>query len=80
MVRKIKKKADTPISIGDKIIEKIKTQSHKRIGEVLFIREGKVPGAEILELNRYDLTPLKSGDLQKNKTFSLPISQYVSLS
>ena len=75
MASKIKKKADTPISIGDKIIEKIKTRSHKRIGEVLFIREGKVPRAEILELNRYDLTPLKSSDLQKNKTFSLPISQ-----
>ena len=75
MVKKKKRKAETPIFVGDKIIEKIKTRAHKRIGEVLFIREGKVPRVEILELNRHDLTPLKSTDLQKNKTFSLPLSQ-----
>ena len=75
VVKKIKRKADRPISVGDKIVEKIKTRAHKRIGEVLFIRDGKVPKVEILELNRHDLSPLKSTDLQKNKTFSLPISQ-----
>lgn len=75
VVKKIKRKADRPISVGDKIVEKIKTRAYKRIGEVLFIRDGKVPKVEILELNRHDLSPLKSTDLQKNKTFSLPISQ-----
>ena len=75
MVRKIKKNKSEPLSVGDKVIEKIKTRTHKRIGEVLFIRDGKVPKAEILELNRHDLTPMKSGDLQKNRTFSLPLSE-----
>ena len=75
MVRKVKKSKSEPLSVGDKVIEKIKTRTHKRIGEVLFIRDGKVPKAEILELNRHDLTPMKSGDLQKNRTFSLPVSE-----
>ena len=75
MVRRLKKEKLIPLEVGDKIIEKVRTRTHKRVGEVLFIREGKVPRAEILELNRHDLTPIKSVDLQKNKTFSLPLSE-----
>ena len=74
MVQKNKKKP-VSLQVGDKIIEKVRTRSHKRVGEVLFIRDGKVPKIEILELNKHDLSPVKSADLQKNKTFSLPVSQ-----
>ena len=63
------------IEVGDKVIEKNKTRNHKRIGEVLFIRDGRIPKAEILELNRHDLTPKQGTDLQKNKTFSIAISR-----
>ena len=73
VVQKVKKEKDLPIEVGDKVIEKFKTRTHKRIGEVIFIRDGKIPKAEILELSRHDLSPIT--DLQKNKTFSLPLSK-----
>ncbi len=75
MVKKIIKKKASPIEVGDKIIEKTRTHSHKRIGEVLFIRDGPIPKVEALALNRHDLTPLKGSDLQKNKTFSILLSE-----
>jgi hypothetical protein len=64
-----------PIEVGDKIVEKHKTRSHRRIGEVLFIRRGRIPKAEILELNKHDLSPLRTTDIQRNKTFSLPLTE-----
>ena len=75
MFSDLKKLHRIPIQVGDKIVEKHKTRSHRRIGEVLFIRDGKVPKAEIMELNKHDLSPVKTTDIQKNKTFSLPLSQ-----
>ncbi len=75
VLQKIKNDKIVPLMVGDKVIEKVRTRNHKRIGEVLFIRNGKVPKAEIMELNRHDLSPKKATDLKKNKTFSLQLSQ-----
>jgi hypothetical protein len=75
MFSDLKSLRNSPIQVGDKIVEKHKTRTHRRIGEVLFIRSGKIPKAEILELNKHDLSPLKTTDIQKNKTFNLPLSE-----
>ena len=66
------KKYEKPVSlqVGDKIIEKVKTRSHKRWAKSSLFGMEKSRKIEILELNRHDLSPVKSADLQKNKTFS----------
>ena len=65
------KKKDTPLEIGEKIIERIPHRKKKRIGEVIFVQEGKTRKLELVQLNSHDLLPLRKGNLEL-KFFRLP--------
>ena len=51
------KKKDTPLEIGEKIIERIPHRKKKRIGEVIFVQEGKTRKLELVQLNSHALSP-----------------------
>ena len=58
--------------VGDRIIEKKSLGRNKRIGEVVFIREGKRRKIQLLELNKHDLSPVCNLDESRLKFFTLP--------
>ena len=69
--RMIRKK-NKPFEIGDRIIERIPNGKKKRIGEILFVQEGKKNRKlELLQLSTHDLSPLRKGNLEL-KFFRLP--------
>jgi len=71
MIAKRKRKNKEPLQVGDLIIEEKDGDRKRRIGEILFVREGRRRVFELLELNRHDLTPLYSLNMQSQKTFRL---------
>ena len=64
-------KSKDEIAIGDLIIERKSNFRNKRLGEVIFIREGRRKKFEMIELNRHNLTPISRNNLEGPKTFSL---------
>ena len=62
------KKQNDQLQIGDIIIEK--RAKKKRIGEIIFIREGKARKLELIELNRHDLSPICKCSMEGPKVFS----------
>lgn len=71
MIAKRKIRNDEPLQVGDLIIVDKTESQKKRIGEVIFIREGRRRVLEVVELNRHDLSPRFSLDMQCQKTFRL---------
>ena len=67
--RKLKKK--TPLAIGDRVIERVPTGNKKRIGEIIFIIEGKRRKFELIQLNPHDLSPLHRHNNDQLKFFKL---------
>lgn len=65
------KKKQKPLEIGDRVIEKVPIGKKKRIGEVIFVQEGRHRKLELLQLNRHDLTPLRRANLEL-KFFRIP--------
>ncbi len=59
------------INLGDLVIEKRKGSNPRRIGEVVFIREGRRRKLEMIQLNKHDLSPLSRGNMEGPKCFSL---------
>jgi len=67
--RKLKKKA--PLTIGDHVIERVATGKRKRIGEIIFIIEGRRRKFELMQLNPHDLSPLHRHNNEQLKFFRL---------
>ena len=67
----IQRKQKEVFEIGDLVIEKKARCSKKRIGEVIFVCEGRRRKLEIIELNKHDLSPLNRGTMEGPKIFSL---------
>ena len=55
------------LQVGDLIIENNISQSNKRIGEVVFIREGRRRKIQLLQLNNHDLSPVSNFDESRLK-------------
>jgi hypothetical protein len=70
-VMKIKKKVEERFSIGDLVVEKKTQRNQKRIGEIIFVRDGRKRKLEMVELNKHDLRPIQKGSLDGPKIFSL---------
>lgn len=71
MISKRKLKKNTPLTIGDLVIERVATGKRKRIGEIMFILEGKRRKFELLQLNHHDLLPLLRHNNEQLKFFRL---------
>ena len=67
--RKLKKK--NPLMIGDHVIERVAIGKRKRIGEIIFILEGKRRKFELMQLNPHDLSPLNRHNNEQLKVFRL---------
>ena len=67
--RKLRKK--TPLTIGDRVIERVPTGKRKRIGEIIFIIEGRRRKFELMQLNPHDLSPLHRHNNEQLKFFRL---------
>ncbi|MEC8043648.1 MAG: hypothetical protein VX130_03550 [Verrucomicrobiota bacterium] len=67
----LKKRAKKPLEIGDFVMERKLTYLKRRVGEIIFIREGKRRKFELQLLNRHDLSPVNKGDLSGSRKFSL---------
>ena len=65
------KKSKAAFQVGDLVIEKKARSKKKRIGEVIFVREGRRRKLEMVELNKHDLSPLYRGTMEGPKIFSL---------
>ena len=68
---KIKKKVEERFSIWDLVVEKKTQRNQKRIGEIIFVRDGRKRKLEMVELNKHDLRPIQKGSLDGPKIFSL---------
>lgn len=67
--KKVRKHKD--LEVGDRVIEKFPTSSKKRIGEILFIIDGRRKKFELMQLNRHDLSPLLRQNNEQLKFFRL---------
>ena len=65
-------KKNKGLQVGDLIIEKNRGRGNKRIGEVVFIREGRRRKIQLLQLNNHDLSPVSNFDKSRLKFFTLP--------
>ena len=71
MITKRKLKKNTPLAIGDRVIERVATGKRKRIGEITFILEGRRRKFELMQLNPHDLSPLLRHNKEQIKFFRL---------
>ena len=67
-----KNKKFKSLQVGDLIIENNSLRRNKRIGEVVFIREGKRRKIQLVQLNKHDLSPVCNLDESRLKIFTLP--------
>ena len=76
-MKKALAKSKDEIAIGDLIIERKSNFRNKRLGEVIFIREGRRKKFEMIELNRHNLTPISEITLKvlKHSPFFKRISK-----
>jgi len=59
------RKKNKTLEIGDRIIERIPNGKKRRIGEILFVQDGKRNRKlELLELSTHDLSPVRKGNLE----------------
>ena len=65
------KKSKEVLEVGDLVVEKKVRSKKKRIGEIMFVREGRRRKLEMIELNKHDLSPLTRGNMEGPKIFSL---------
>ena len=61
-MKSAREKKYKPFEIGDRVIEIVSRNNKKRIGEVIFIQEGRVRKLELLQLNSRDLSPVRKGE------------------
>lgn len=71
MSTKTNRKKKNSLSVGDRVIERQPQGRKKRIGEILFIIEGRRRKFELLQLNRHDLSPLLRHNNEQLKFFRL---------
>ena len=71
MTYKRKLKEKTPLTIGDRVIERVPTGKRKRVGEIIFIIEGRRRKFELMQLNPHDLSPLHRHNNEQLKFFRL---------
>jgi hypothetical protein len=71
MISKRKLRKKEPLAIGDLVIERVATGKRKRIGEIIFMVEGKRRKLELLQLNHHDLSPLHRHNNEQLKFFRL---------
>lgn len=71
MITKRKLKKNTPLTVGDRVIERVATGRRKRIGEIIFILEGRRRKFELMQLNPHDLSPLLRHNNEQIKFFRL---------
>ena len=67
----MKQKKLRNLEIGDRVIEKIAFGKKKRIGEVVFVQEGRNRKLELMQLSYHDLSPIRKGNLEL-KFFRIP--------
>ena len=58
------KKKQKILEIGDRVIERISIGRKKRIGEIIFVQEGRTRKLELMQLNAHDLSPLRKSNLE----------------
>jgi hypothetical protein len=58
--------------LGDIVVERNTGSGRKRVGEIVFITEGKRPKLKLLELAPRSLSPKFNGDCSRLKYFSSP--------
>ena len=58
--------------LGDIVVEKNTGSTRKRVGEIVFISEGKRPKLKLLELIPRNLIPKFDGSFSRLRTFSSP--------
>ena len=73
-MKSAREKKYKPFEIGDRVIEIVSRNNKKRIGEVIFIQEGRVRKLELLQLNSRDLSPVRKGNMEL-KYFRIKESQ-----
>ena len=73
MIAVKKKSKIDPFEIGEIVIEKGILDRKKRVGEILFIRDGRKGNRklELMQLSPHDLSPLQGMDMKKFKSFSI---------
>ena len=67
----MKKKKKKKLEVGDRVIEHISPGRKKRIGEIIFVQEGRRRKLELMQLNNHDLSPLRKNNLEL-KFFRIP--------
>ena len=60
----MRKKKQKLLEIGDRVIERISIGRKKRIGEIIFVQEGRTRKLELMQLNAHDLSPLRKSNLE----------------
>jgi hypothetical protein len=75
MIKVLLSKKNKSLQVGDLIIEKSRVGCNKRIGEVVFIREGKMRKIQLIQLNNHDLSPVYNSDESRLKFFTLSENQ-----
>ena len=73
MIKVLLSKKNKSLQVGDLIIEKSRVGCKKRIGEVVFIREGKMRKIQLIQLNNHDLSPVYNSDESRLKFFTLSL-------
>ena len=73
MIAVKKKSKIDPFEIGEIVIETGILDRKKRVGEILFIRDGRKGNRklELMQLSPHDLSPLQGMDMKKFKSFSI---------
>ena len=61
----MKQKKLRNLEIGDRVIEKIAFGKKKRIGEVVFVQEGRNRKLELMQLSRHDLSHISNRTKKK---------------
>jgi hypothetical protein len=59
----MRKKKQKLLEIGDRVIERISIGRKKRIGEIIFVQEGRTRKLELMQLNAHDLSTLRKSNL-----------------
>ena len=51
----MRKKKQKILEVGDRVIERISIGRKKRIGEIIFVQDGRTRKPELMQLNAHDL-------------------------
>ena len=68
----MKNRLSSSFELGDVVVERNTGAGRKRVGEIVFITEGKRPKLRLVELAPRSLSPKFSGNFSKLRYFSTP--------